>query len=162
MAGQEMKEWLARCFSWMRHYRADIDLGDELKTHLEMQEEDYAALGISPSEARRRARLRLGSTPAIVENVRDLEFITLLEHAYHDFLFGLRALRKSPVFAATAIYSDGTRAVGRRACPTPCDKSASPSLTDTGCGGARRIHSPRRTKGMRSKSCVGAIAACTI
>ena len=47
MAGQEMKEWLARCFLWMRHYRADIDLGDELKTHLEMQEEDYAALGIS-------------------------------------------------------------------------------------------------------------------
>ncbi len=102
-----MKEWLARRFSWMRHYRADIDLGDELKTHLEMQEEDYAALGISPSEARRRARLRLGSTPAIVENVRDLEFITLLEHAYHDFLFGLRALRKSPVFSLTAILTLG-------------------------------------------------------
>ena len=107
MAGQEMKEWLARRFSWMRHYRADSDLGDELKTHLEMQEEDYAALGISPSEARRRARLRLGSTPAIVENVRDLEFITLLEHAYHDFLFGLRALRKSPVFSLTAILTLG-------------------------------------------------------
>jgi hypothetical protein len=102
-----MKEWLARRFSWMRHYRADSDLGDELKTHLEMQEEDYAGLGISPSEARRRARLRLGSTPAIVENVRDLEFITLLEHAYHDFLFGLRALRKSPVFSLTAILTLG-------------------------------------------------------
>jgi len=102
-----MKEWLARRFSWMRHYRADIDLGDELKTHLEMQAEDYAALGISPSEARRRARLRLGSAPAIVENVRDLEFITLLEHACHDFLFGLRALRKSPVFSLTAILTLG-------------------------------------------------------
>src|ERR1043166_6107061 len=107
MAGQQMKAWLARHFSWMRHYRADIDLDDELKTHLEMQEEDYAALGISPSEALRRARLRLGSTPAIVESVRDLEFITLLEHAYHDFLFGLRALRKSPVFSLTAILTLG-------------------------------------------------------
>ncbi len=107
MAGQEMKDWLARRFSWMRHDRADSDLGDELKTHLEMQEEDYAALGISPSDARRRARLRLGSTPAIVENVRDLEFITLLEHACQDFLFGLRALRKSPVFSLTAILTLG-------------------------------------------------------
>ena len=107
MAGQEVKEWLARRFSWMRHHRADSDLGDELKTHLAMQEEDYAGLGIPPSEARRRARLRLGSTPAIVENVRDLEFITLLENAYHDFLFGLRALRKSPVFSLTAILTLG-------------------------------------------------------
>jgi hypothetical protein len=108
-----MKEWLARRFSWMRHYRADIDLGDELKTHLEMQEEDYAALGISPSEARRRARLRLGSTPAIVENVRDLEFITLLEHAYHDFLFGLRALRKSPCLLANGDSDPGNRHRGQ-------------------------------------------------
>jgi predicted permease len=107
MAGQEMKEWLARSFSWMRHHRADSDLGDELKTHLEMQEEDYAGLGIPRSEARRRARLRLGSTQAIVENVRDLELITLLEHAYHDFVFGLRALRKSPVFSLTAILTLG-------------------------------------------------------
>jgi len=102
MAGQEMKEWLARRFSWMCHYRADSDLGDELKTHLEMQEEDYTALGISPSEARRRARLRLGSTPAIVENVRDLEFVTLLEGWYRDFVLGLRVLRKRPVFTITA------------------------------------------------------------
>jgi hypothetical protein len=102
-----MKDWLARRFSWMRHHRADSDLCDELKIHQEMQEEDYAGLGIPPSEARRRARLRLGSTPAIVENVRDLEFITLLEHAYQDFLFGLRALRKSPVFSLTAILTLG-------------------------------------------------------
>src|SRR3954451_25310002 len=72
-----------------------------------MQQEDYAGLGIPPSEARRRARLRLGSTPVIVENVRDLEFITLVEHVHHDFLFGLRALRKSPAFSLTAILTLG-------------------------------------------------------
>ena len=107
MAGQGMKEWLAGRFSWLRHHRTDADLGDELKTHLEMQEEDYAGLGISASEARRRARLRLGSTQAVVENVRDLELITMLESGYRDFVFGLRALRKSPVFSLTAILTLG-------------------------------------------------------
>jgi predicted permease len=102
-----MKEWLAGRISRMRHPRTDSDLGDELKAHLEMQEEEYAGLGIPRSEARRRARLRLGSTPAIVENVRDLDFITMLEHACRDILFGLRALRKSPIFSITAILTLG-------------------------------------------------------
>ncbi len=100
-------EWLAGRFSWLRHHRTDSDLGDELKAHLEMQEEDYVGLGIPTSEARRRARLRLGSTQAVVENVRDLEFITMLENCYRDFMFGLRALRKSPVFSLTAILTLG-------------------------------------------------------
>ena len=73
-----MKEWLAGRFSWLRHHRTDADLGDELKTHLEMQEEAYVGLGIPVSEARRRARLRLGSSQAVVENVRDVEFITMV------------------------------------------------------------------------------------
>jgi predicted permease len=107
MAGQEMKEWLAGRLSWLRHHRADADLGDELKTHLQMQEEDYVGLGIPVSEARRRARLRLGSTQTVVENVRDVEFITMMESGYRDFLFGLRALRKSPVFCLTAILTLG-------------------------------------------------------
>ena len=107
MAGQEVKKWLAGLLSRLRHQRTDTDLDDELKTHLEMQEEEYVGLGMAPSEARRRARLRLGSTQAVVENVRDLEFITMLESAYRDFVFGLRALRKGPIFSFTAILTLG-------------------------------------------------------
>lgn len=102
-----MKEWLGRRFSWLRHYRTDDDLGDELKAHLEMQEEEYAGRGVPADEARRRARLRLGSTPSVVENVRDQEFFTLLEGGWRDFMLGLRALRKSPVFSLAAILTLG-------------------------------------------------------
>jgi predicted permease len=109
MGGEKMKEWLAGLFSRLRHYRTDADLSDELKTHLEMQEEDYVGAGIPAAEARRRARLGLGGTQAIVENVRDQEFITTLESCYRDFMLGLRALRKSPVFSLTAVL---TLAVG--------------------------------------------------
>jgi hypothetical protein len=107
MAGQGLKEWLAERFSWPRHHRTDADLGDELETHLEMQEEDYIGLGIPASEARRRARLRLGSTQTVVENVRDLELITMLESCYRDFMLGLRLLRNSPVFSLTAVLTLG-------------------------------------------------------
>ena len=107
MGGEKVREWLASRFSWLRHYRSDADLSDELKTHLEMQEEDYVGAGIPVPEARRRARLALGSRQAVVENVRDQEFITMLESCYRDFVLGLRVLRKSPVFTITAILTLG-------------------------------------------------------
>ncbi len=102
-----MKQWLSGRFSWLRHHRTDADFGEELKTHLEMQEEDYVGLGMPVAEARRRARLGLGSTETVIENVRDVEFITMLEGCYRDFVLGLRALRRSPVFSFTAILTLG-------------------------------------------------------
>jgi predicted permease len=107
MGGEKLKEWLGSRFSGLRHYRTDADLSDELKAHMEIREEDYVEAGIPVDEARRRARLGLGSAPVIVENVRDQEFITMLESCYRDFVLGLRALRKSPVFSLTAILTLG-------------------------------------------------------
>src|SRR5262245_32681249 len=109
MARERIKEWLANHCSRLRHHRTDADLSDELKIHVEMQEADYVGAGIPAAEARRRARLGLGATPAIVENVRDQELITTLESCYRDFALGLRSLRKSPVFCLTAVL---TLAVG--------------------------------------------------
>jgi hypothetical protein len=90
MAAEKMKKWLAGRLSWLCRHRTDADFGEELKSHLEMQEEDYVGLGMPVAEARRRARLRLGSTQTVIENVRDVEFITVLEGCYRDFVLGLR------------------------------------------------------------------------
>jgi putative ABC transport system permease protein len=109
MARGKIQHWLASHFSRLRHHRTDTDLSDELKIHLEMQEADYVGAGIPVHEARRRARLGLGATQAIVENVRDQELITTLESCYRDFALGLRSLKKSPVFFLTAVL---TLAVG--------------------------------------------------
>ena len=56
-------------------------------------------------EARRRAHLRLGRTPEIIERVRDQEVIVVLEGWYKDFVFGIRAIRQSPIFCITAILT---------------------------------------------------------
>lgn len=88
-----------------KRFRRDTDLEDELRVHLEMQAEENADRGMPPVEARRRARLRLGPTPAIIERIRDQEAIVMLESWYRDFLFGMRAIRQSPVFCVTAILT---------------------------------------------------------
>jgi predicted permease len=88
-----------------KRFRRDSDLEDELSVHLEMQAEENAGRGMPPIEARRRARLRLGRTPAIIERMRDQEVIVMLESWYKDFLFGIRAIRQSPVFCVTAILT---------------------------------------------------------
>ena len=105
MAGNQMTKWLAKVAMPFRHFRDDEDLKAELQVHLELQAEDAAGPGISTGEARRRARLKLGSSQAVVENVRDQEFLTMLESCYRDLALGVRGLRKSPVFCITAILT---------------------------------------------------------
>jgi predicted permease len=104
MALHEIAEWLTRPF---RRHRDDADLKDELQVHLELQAEEEARPGVSVEDARRRARLKLGSTQTVVENIRDEEFITMLESCYRDFTLGLRSLRRNPIFALTAILTIG-------------------------------------------------------
>ena len=88
-----------------KRFRRDADLEDELRVHLEMQTEENTDRGISPVEAQRRARLLLGRTPAVIERMRDQEVIVMLEGWYRDFIFGIRAIRQSPVFCITAILT---------------------------------------------------------
>jgi len=88
-----------------KRFRRDADIEDELRVHLDLQAEENAARGMPPEEARRRARLLLGRTPELIERVRDQEIIVMIEGWYRDFIFGMRAIRQSPVFCITAILT---------------------------------------------------------
>lgn len=101
MAGEKLRRWLSR----LRHFRSDADLTEEMRVHLEMEAADLLAPGVSADEARRRTRLKMGDTLVAIERVRDQEFITMIESWYREFLLGLRALRKNPVFCFTAIVT---------------------------------------------------------
>ncbi len=100
-----MKRWLSQFLLRIGRFRSDSDLADELRVHLEMQAQDNVSSGLSGVEAQRRSRLRLGRTPEIIERVHDQDFMTILESWYRDFLLGMRAIRKSPVFCITAILT---------------------------------------------------------
>jgi hypothetical protein len=54
------------------------DLGDEIRFHLEMETEANIHRGMSPEEARRRARLAFGGVERVREEHRDARGLRLL------------------------------------------------------------------------------------
>lgn len=83
----------------------DERLREELEAHLAMQAAEYVRAGVSPEEARRQARLKVGSTEPVRARYRDEQGLAPLDDFLQDVRYALRQLRKAPVFAVTATMS---------------------------------------------------------
>src|SRR5205807_2392362 len=64
---------------------------------------DLIASGVSPEDARRRARLELGGVEAVKERLRDVRSGASLERLLHDLRHAARALKRSPGITLTAV-----------------------------------------------------------
>src|SRR5664279_308616 len=85
--------------------RADRDLDEEIRAHIELETEKNIQLGLAPDEARRRARVAFGGVEAMKEEHRDGRGARWLEDLIGDTRYALRALSRAPVLAATAIIT---------------------------------------------------------
>ena len=91
---------------WMvRRTRAEHDLHDELETFVEMAAADRMRDGASPAEARRAAVLHLGGIEQARERVRSARHGAWLDTIARDLRYGLRTLRRSPLFTAVALLT---------------------------------------------------------
>jgi predicted permease len=94
--------WYQRLF---RRARTERQLDAELRFHLEQQIADYVATGLSPEEARRRARREFGALDQVKEECRDVGAARFVESVIQDIRFGLRQLRRNPGFTVVAVIT---------------------------------------------------------
>ncbi len=85
--------------------RAERELDDEIGFHLEMEARKNRAAGMSAPEAAQRARREFGGLEQKREECRDARGTRMLEDLWRDVVYGVRVLRKSPVFTCVAMAS---------------------------------------------------------
>jgi predicted permease len=106
---------VARLRDFLRPAAGDADFDQELELHLAMAEEDKVRRGLSPEQARREARLELGSVAQLREAARaarGLPWVIRLRIALgaltRESRYALRGLRRAPGFTAAVVLMLGT------------------------------------------------------
>jgi predicted permease len=85
--------------------RGDGRFTEEMESHLAAQTEENVRAGMTPEEARRQARLKLGAMEALREGYQAEKSLPLLESLLLDLRYALRVLRRSPAFTVVALMT---------------------------------------------------------
>lgn len=104
---------------WLRERLArgqdaeERELGQEIRIHFEMQAEQFEREGLSPEEARRKARRELGSMLAAAESTRDAQPLRWLASWWQDLVHGQALLwrNRQASLLAFAVLALGIGAV---------------------------------------------------
>ena len=113
-----LRRFFIRLSNFAAGRRADQRLREELAEHLAFQTDENLRAGMSPTEARRQAVLKLGAAEAIREDHHAEQSLPFVENLFQDLRFAVRMFLRSPGFsliviatmalgvgATTAIYS---------------------------------------------------------
>jgi putative ABC transport system permease protein len=87
--------------------RGDFESGltEELLFHIEQYVEDLVRSGVSPEEARRRARMELGGINTVKEECREARGLWGFDALERECRYAARQLRRNPGFAGTVILT---------------------------------------------------------
>jgi putative ABC transport system permease protein len=100
-----IKGLLVRIRAIVHGARADRELDEEIRFHLEQEAAKHERNGLSPEDARRRALMAFGGVARAREAHRDVRVVRWLADAFADARYALRSLRRAPVIAVTAVIT---------------------------------------------------------
>jgi putative ABC transport system permease protein len=88
-----------------RRSRAERELDEELRQHLDQQTAQNMRLGMNPEEARYAAHKAFGGVEQAKERSRDARGVRWIEDLAQDLRYGARMLAQNPGFALIAILT---------------------------------------------------------
>src|SRR5688572_6952994 len=108
-ARMTIRDLKLRLRALLRPNRVEQELDDELAFHIEREGQKLIDEGMTPVEARKRARANFGSTALAADHCRDARGIGVIDNTARDLRYALRTFTKAPLAALTIV---GTVAVG--------------------------------------------------
>jgi putative ABC transport system permease protein len=94
--------------SWRHFFRraeADRESAEELRSYLDIETDENVARGMSPEAAHRAARVKLGNTVGIREDIYRLNTIGVVEALGRDLRLAFRGMRRRPGFTCAVVLT---------------------------------------------------------